>query len=56
MLDLLKPEIERFIAQKPEYNREVILASTLSAPVTRSTRYRPEFADYLADSVEKVLQ
>lgn len=56
MLDLLRPKIEGFIAQKPEYDRSVILASTLQYPTTKNMLYKPEFADFLAESFETVLK
>ncbi len=52
----LQPEINRFIAQEPEYDEGVILVSTLQYPTTRCMLYRQEFADFLADSIEAVLK
>ncbi len=56
MLKRLQPEIQRFIAQEPEYDRSVILVSTLQYPTTKNMLYKPEFADFLADSIEAVLR
>jgi len=56
MIDLLRPKIQDFIAQKPEYDRSVILASTLQYPTTRCMLYKPEFADFLAELFETVLK
>ena len=55
MLKRLQPEIQRFIAQEPEYDRSVILASTLQYPTTKLMLYKPEFADFLSDSIEAIL-
>ncbi|MBU3913502.1 MAG: hypothetical protein KKB21_04490 [Nanoarchaeota archaeon] len=55
MLELLGPKVQEFIAQKPEYDRSVILASTLRYPTTKNMLYKPEFADFLAESFEAVL-
>ncbi len=56
MLKRLQPEIERFIAQEPEYDRSVILLLSLQHPATKLMLYKPEFADFLADSIEAVLK
>ena len=55
MLDLLRPKIQEFIAQEPEYDRSIILASTLQYPTTKNMLYKPEFADFLAESFKSVL-
>lgn len=55
MLEQLRPRIQEFIAQEPEYDRSVILASTLHYPTTKNMLYKPEFADFLAESFEAVL-
>ncbi len=55
MLALLKPRIQEFIAQEPEYDRSLILASTLLHPTTKKMLYKPEFADFLAESFKTIL-
>ncbi len=55
MYEKLGPELQRFILQEPEYNTEVILASTLQHPTTKNMLYKPEFADFLACSIEEIL-
>jgi len=55
MTELLRPKIQEFIAQKPEYDRSVVLASTLQHPTTKNMLYKPEFADFLARTFEAVL-
>lgn len=55
MQERLKPVIEVYIAQQPEYNTELVLLSTGEHPPTKSTLYKPEFADFLADSIEGIL-
>lgn len=56
MLKRLQPEIQKFIAQEPEYDRSIILASTLQYLTTKPMLYKPEFADFLADSIAAVLK
>jgi len=56
MLDLLKPRIKEFIAQKPEYDRSLILASTLRHLTKKCMLYKPKFVDFLAESFETVLK
>lgn len=56
MLRRLQPEIQRFITQEPEYDRSVILVSTLQYPTIKRMLYKPEFVDFLADSIEAVLK
>ncbi|MEK6855163.1 MAG: hypothetical protein AABX73_02990 [Nanoarchaeota archaeon] len=55
MLELLKPKIKEYITQEPEYNREVILTSTLQYPIRKPMLYKQEFSDFLAESFEAVL-
>ena len=56
MIEILKPEMQRFIAQKPEYDSQYLSVSTL-IPICKSTaKYKPEFVDFLADSVEAILK
>jgi len=55
MLDLLEPRIEDFVAQKPEYDKNVISVSTLRHPTTKVMLYKSEFVDFLADTIEAVL-
>lgn len=55
LLDIVGPEAGSFVAQMPKYNRELILASTLSPVCEKPLLYKPEFAVFLADSIEAVL-
>ena len=56
MLEILIPEMQRFIAQEPEYDPKYYSLSTLSPICTSSVKYKPKFADFLADSIEAVLK
>ncbi len=58
MFKILQPEIEKFIAQKPEQRSDVFVfgASGLEPATTRSTGYEKEFVDFLADAIETVLR
>jgi hypothetical protein len=56
ILGRLNPRIQDFIAQEPEYDKSMILTSTLHHPTTKSMLYKPEFVDFLADSIEAVLK
>lgn len=56
MLEILRPEIQRFIAKEPEYDSQLLSLSTLKPICTSSVKYKPEFADFLADSIEAVLK
>ncbi len=55
MLKILQPEIKRFIAQEPEYDRSMVLL-TLQHPTKKAMLYKPEFVGFLADSIEAVLR
>jgi hypothetical protein len=55
MSEILKPEIQRFIAQEPEYDSQHLSLSTLT-PVCKTPVNKPEFADFLADSIEAILK
>jgi hypothetical protein len=56
MMQLIKPNVQKFIAQKPEYNDEVLELSTLSPPFTKEMLYKPEFAKSLTEAIETVLK
>jgi hypothetical protein len=56
LMDILKSKIEGFIAQKPEYDESVLSTSTLAPVNTKPMLYKPEFANFLADSIETVLK
>jgi len=56
MVEILRPEMQRFIAQEPEYDSQYLSLSTLSPICKSSVKYKPEFADFLADSIEAVLK
>ncbi len=56
MKEILKPRIKEFIAQKPEYDTGYILVTTLTPICRRSLRWKPEFVDFLASGIEKVLR
>jgi len=55
MWDLLKPRFNEFVAQMPEYNKEILSINTLT-PVNKSPmKYKPGLVDFLAKTIEKVL-
>ncbi len=56
ILELLKPKIKDYIAQKPEYDTTMLLASTLQHPTNKVMLYKPEFVDFLVDTIETVLK
>ena len=56
LFDIIEPKSEEFIAQKPEYNRNIILLSTFQYPATKIVLYKREFAGFLANSIEAVLK
>ncbi|MBI5066178.1 hypothetical protein HZA97_08135 [Candidatus Woesearchaeota archaeon] len=55
MFELLKPELNNFIAETPKYDPEFLSLSTLSPICTSSVKYKPEFAEFLANSIEAIL-
>lgn len=55
MISLVKPRIEEFIAGEPEYNSEVLLPDDLQPVNIKAMTYRPEFADFLAETIKTVL-
>lgn len=56
IVDLLRPKIKEFIVQKAEYDSQYISVSTLSPVCKKSIKYKHEFANFLADSIETVLK
>lgn len=56
MDSLLRPRFKEFIAEIPRYNKEVISPDTHSPINTSSMKYKPEFADFLAEIIERVLK
>ena len=56
MIELLRPRINKFIAQEPEYDQEVLSLSTLRPICKKSVKYKPEFASFLAETFERVLK
>jgi hypothetical protein len=56
MMQLIKPKVPEFIAQRPEYDESVIELSTLRPPVTREMTYKPKFADFITEVIETVLR
>lgn len=56
MMDLLKPKVDEFIAEMPRYNDEILSPDTMSPINTSSMKYKLEFADFLAETIEKVLK
>lgn len=56
MLKLLKPEMQKFIAQEAEYDSQYYSLSTLSPICRSSVKYKPEFTEFLANSIEAVLK
>ena len=51
----LAPVAEEYLAQKPEYDTIVVLASTLQYPTTKQTLYKSTFPEFLAKTIEDVL-
>jgi hypothetical protein len=56
ILEILGPVVEEFIVQKPKYDSRRYLVSTLSPVCKSPVKYKREFADFLADSIEAVLE
>jgi len=56
MDSLLRPRFKEFIAEMPRYNKEVLSLDNLSPINTSSMKYKPEFADFLAEIIERVLK
>lgn len=56
MLELLKPEIKKFIAQKAKYDTSVISASTLQHPVKKPILYKTKLVDFLSEAIKIVLK
>jgi len=56
MAELLKPKFLDFMAQKPEYDKRYISLSTLGPVNTKSMLYKPEFVDFLTETIETVLK
>ncbi|MDD5192652.1 MAG: hypothetical protein PHH54_00545 [Candidatus Nanoarchaeia archaeon] len=56
MMNLLRPRIEEFIAEEPKYNEEIISPDTHMPVNISPMKYKPEFADFLAESIEAVLK
>jgi hypothetical protein len=56
MKEMLEPRIPDFVAQKPEYDTGALLTSTLQHPVTKEMLYKPDFVDFLTETIEKILK
>lgn len=56
MLEQLAPRVKDFVATPAKYNDEYLDLSTLRPICEHSVKYKPEFADFLADSIEAVLR
>lgn len=54
MFEIIKPKIESFTNQKPEYDREV-LTMDLRPVCKKEAKYKPGFVKFLANSIESVL-
>lgn len=55
MLEILRPEIGRFIAQETEYDREVLRLDNLKPMVKEERLYKPDFVGFMMETIEKVL-
>ncbi len=55
MMGLLKPKIEDFIAEMSKYNNEILSVDDLQPINISPMKYKPEFADFLAEAIETVL-
>lgn len=56
MVHVVSPRIKEFVLQTPEYDHNLILASTLQHPTTKVMLYKPETPDFLANCIEQVLR
>lgn len=56
MMQLIKPNVSKFIARRPEYDETVIELSTLMPPTTKEMLYKPEFASVISEAIETVLK
>ncbi len=56
MIELIVPEVEKFIAKDPEYDYECLSVSTLDFVCKRPVKYKQEFIDFLTRCIEDVLK
>lgn len=56
MKEMLEPRLPEFVVQTPEYDTDMLLASTLQHPVTKEMLYRPDFVDFLTETIETILK
>lgn len=56
LFDILKPELNNFVAEQPKYDDRYLSTSTLSPICTNSAKYKSEFAEFLASSIENILK
>jgi hypothetical protein len=55
MMDKLAPNFDRFVAEGPRYNEEIIDPNTHNPAVTSPAKYKSSLADVLAETIEAVL-
>jgi len=55
MKEYLAGKFKDYVAQKPEYDRECVLVSTMDFPCTKEMTFKESFAEFLADTIEKIL-
>jgi hypothetical protein len=51
----LKDNFKDYVAQKPEYDRECVLVSTMDFPCTKQMTFKESFAKFLAETIEAIL-
>lgn len=56
MMKQLSGRIEEFVAKWPKYNREILSLDTLTPINTSSMKYKQETVDFLAETIETVLE
>jgi hypothetical protein len=55
MKEYLAGKFKEYVAQKPEYDRECVLVSTMDFPCTKEMTFKESFAEFLAETVEAIL-
>jgi hypothetical protein len=55
VMEILRPQIENYLAKPPQYHDRFITMD-LRPLVTGRAEYKPKFADFLAESIQKILE
>lgn len=53
--EIIQTKLIDFVAQKPEYDKRYFSVSTLKPINTKCMTYKPKFADFLVETIEKIL-